>query len=179
MGVFKLFGAKAKNPQKNIVAELARERGDYKSYFYLSHKDEIDTWKHLITTSRQAMTGNYSLEQKLGILNESKSFIDGFHDWCAEKEYGEEYFQFVYNSGDRSMVNRILEEKSIIEKTLYIIIPRIMSCDGELQSEFVKKLSVEENVPDYIIRDQIYELEKEGLIRKEKDGRSYRIYKCD
>ena len=162
---------KKKPPPQNVAAQFAKERGDMYSYFYLSHTEEVEAWAHMITASRSAMQGRLSIDQKLGILDESKGLLDEFHAWCAEREGGEEYFQFSYMQHERSMYKRIEMEREECTYLMNTVIPAILACDGELQSEFVKQFSVDPNT----VRDQIYRLEREGYIQREKKGNSYII----
>lgn len=168
MGLLDLF-----KPKKQDVHEFLEkyniEQGNYVAAFEQRHHEKLNAWAAQITNSRVAASQAVDESQRLGLTLSTKSLLDGLEDWCKKQEYGQEYFTTQYG-GMYSRVEKELQELDVILNT---IIPAILQADGVLQSDFVKQFDVD---PD-VVRNQIWKLEKEGYITREKQGRSYIIRK--
>lgn len=171
-----LFGRKKSPPAQDphvFLEDFNKQSGNYEFSFEQKYHSNIGKWEKRIIASRQKTKAIMSLDDRISALKESKQLLDAFNKWCCSKKYGKEYFYAAYVENERSMYNRVVNELRECECIKDNVIPAILKCDGELQSEFVKRFDIDPN----LVRDEINKLEESGYILRVKKGRSYQIFR--
>lgn len=159
------------------LANEARKQGDWYNEFYYSNKAIVDLYDNQSVSFRVSASNAEDDEIRLQHLYNCKNTLDEFREWCCQRKNGDRFYKkhdSIISHGEKaSYYGRLLKDISDLEYEFNTVIPAILTCDGTLQSEFVKCFSTD----GARIRSLIAKMEKEGYIRREKQGKSYLIYR--